>query len=363
MSRCIYQIASGDSGRNYSSLFLDHDVMLMGSGDPGHYGEKPQAYDKDPRRHQLRSFCEDPSPGDVISYPGAVGAVFVGVVPSSPHDRYNWSECFSDVLGWDLQHMRRVVWDRKPVEILEEIRKPPFFGQYKQQKTFTMVHEEAVTRMADRLAEAVPSRELKPLPTVPTPLSDEELGLRLFAAGLSNDSIERVLQVIVRIRRLTSWYWMMVEGCSAREESQNRPTEHEIVAHVVAPLLMALGWSEQLVAIEWNKIDVAFFVGTPTTREKCCMVLEAKRLWQPLAGAYEQAKSYVRDQHLVNCKTIATTEGSRLFLYRKQGETWPDQPSGYANFHAMRKDHVFHKGTSAVDTLIGLMPSRIGQSS
>lgn len=363
MSRSIYQIASGDTGRNYSSLFLDHDVMLMGPGDPGHYGENPHAYDKDPRRHQLRSFCEAPGPGDVVILRHGHRAVAVGVIPGSPHDRYDWSECFSDVLGWDLQHMRRVLWHRKPVEILDEIREPPFFGHYKQQKTFTMVHEDAVTRMADRLAQAVPSRDLNSLPSVPKPLSDEELGLRLFAAGLSNDSIERVLQVIVRIRRLTSWYWKMQEAASRTEQKQDRPTEHETVAHAVVPLLMALGWSEQLVAIEWNRIDVALFARTPTTRESCCMIFEVKRLWQALGPAYKQAKDNVVRQRLVNCRTIATTDGSRLLLYRKKDARWPDQPSGYANFHAMRTDHVFPKGTSAVDTLIGLMPSRIGQSS
>src|SRR5256885_6463148 len=43
--------------------------------------------------------------------------------------------------------------------------------------------------------------------------------------------------------RLLSWY-AQFGGDSGR------PTEHEVVAHMVLPLLLALGWSEQLVAVE-----------------------------------------------------------------------------------------------------------------
>ncbi|MDZ4779859.1 MAG: hypothetical protein SGJ19_06380 [Planctomycetia bacterium] len=58
----------------------------------------------------------------------------------------------------------------------------------------------------------------------------------------------------------------------------NRPSEHEIVAQVILPLMIALGWSEQLLAVEWHKIDLAVFRGTPTDAEHCELVCEAKAI-------------------------------------------------------------------------------------
>ncbi len=55
-----------------------------------------------------------------------------------------------------------------------------------------------------------------------------------------------------------------------------RPDEHEVVAHMVLPLLLALGWSEQLLAVEWHKVDLAGFWGTPTIPENCVLMCEAK---------------------------------------------------------------------------------------
>ena len=42
--------------------------------------------------------------------------------------------------------------------------------------------------------------------------------------------------------------------------------------------MKALGWSEQLLAVEWNKIDLAVFQATPRTPDKCALLCEAKSL-------------------------------------------------------------------------------------
>ena len=50
------------------------------------------------------------------------------------------------------------------------------------------------------------------------------------------------------------------------------------MAHIILPLLLALGWSEQLLAVEWQKIDLAAFGSTPTTAKTCVLVCEAEGL-------------------------------------------------------------------------------------
>ena len=33
----VWQIAAGETGRDYTKLFLDYDLMFMGPGNPGAY--------------------------------------------------------------------------------------------------------------------------------------------------------------------------------------------------------------------------------------------------------------------------------------------------------------------------------------
>jgi hypothetical protein len=53
-----------------------------------------------------------------------------------------------------------------------------------------------------------------------------------------------------------------------------------MIVHFVVPLLRALGWPVEWIAIKWRNIDVAVFHGLPQTAEKCRFVIEAKRFGQ-----------------------------------------------------------------------------------
>jgi hypothetical protein len=215
--------------------------------------------------------------------------------------------------------------------------------------TFTGVHDAEIRREGEAIAPLIKDRPLKPLPSIPRPLEDEDLGVELFAAGLPNESVERVLQTIRKTRRLVQWY----------PRCPGRPTEHEVVAHVVVPLMLGLGWSEQLMGVEWKRADAAFFRGTPTDEENCVMVCEVKKPGSPLGDAYLQAQKHAN--RLPNCSRVLATDGAFIFLYQKIGNTWPDQPSGYANLLKMRKDHLIPRGVSAVDTLVRLMPASLSR--
>jgi len=81
--------------------------------------------------------------------------------------------------------------------------------------------------------------------------SDEELGVELFRAGISNKNINDILVALQQAERLCSWYWS--------DQSGRYPTEFEIISHIIVPLLLGLGWSHQQIAVEWNRIDVALF--------------------------------------------------------------------------------------------------------
>jgi hypothetical protein len=128
---------------------------------------------------------------------------------------------------------------------------------------------------------------------------------------------------------------------------------------MVLPLLLALGWSEQLLAVEWRCIDLAAFHATPTTPEKCVLVCEAKKGGSGMQDVWQQALGYVEKLKLGSCRKILVTEGARFYLYSKTEGGWSDAPSGYLNVEKIREWHVAPKGTSGVDTIVALTPMNL----
>lgn len=343
----LWQIAAGEPRRDYRSLFIQHDVMLIGPGDPGAFDSvKYPAGQGASANSQVQNFATAPVPGDLVLLRVGHAVVAIGRIPEGADTAYLWNELFDDVLGWDLQHSRRVQWEPDLLKKFGDLK--AIFETRKQQPTFTRVHE-VETAVLDKIRASFPKRELRPLPVVSPVLSIEEFGVELFSAGVSNEVIDRLLGAIVRTRRLANWY----------RTAEGRPSEHEIVAHCIVPLLRALGWSEQLLGVEWQKIDVAVFDRTPTDVASCIAVVEAKGMNLPLSQAYEQAKGYVETRKLSKCRVIATADESRLFTYRREKDKWPEAPTGYLNTRAPRLRHLLPLHASSVGTVVELLPGRL----
>jgi hypothetical protein len=354
----VWQIACGESGRYYDDLFLDHDVMFLGPGRPGPFNPTNYARaaaEGEITKHsalQVQRFFQDVQPDDMVLLRKGYRVLSIGVAREMS---CYWLEEFDDVYGWDLQHCRRVQWQRHLDGQLDAIQaKHELFEDRKQIPTFTRVEDATVLNPVEPfLSKCSSAGQLKPLPKVPKPIGLEELGVRLFALGLPNHSVDQVIAALQRQRRLVGWY-------AAQGDAAKRPSEHEVVAHMVLPLMLALGWSEQLLAVEWNRIDLAAFAGTPTTAERCVLLCEAKHVGRGLQNVWEQARGYVTELGLVGCRKILLTEGARFYLYERDDKAgWPDRPTGYLNVEKIREDHVAPKGTSAVDTIVALTPMNL----
>jgi hypothetical protein len=352
-----WQMAAGEAGRFYSDIFLKHDVMFLG---PGYYGP----YDPKTYRNavaegwegsgiiaNIASFHDNVQPGQIVlmregHYIKAIGVIAEG--------NYEWSETFDDIYGWELQHTRRVIWQEHLNRDLELIQtKGALFGSRKQIPTFTRVYDESILTPLQPLFSSFRTRPLKSLPDpLPAPMTIDEIGQELFARGLANDAVVKVIASIERQRRLLSWYQRFGSDSA-------RPTEHEVVAHTVLPLLLALGWSEQLLAVEWRKIDLAAFWGTPTTEKNCVLVCEAKTRNHGLQGVREQAFNYIKDFKLNACQKVLLTDGGRFYLYTRASSNaaWSDQAVGYFNVEKIRTNHIAPPGTNAIDTIVALTPA------
>jgi len=243
----VWQIACGEPNRYYDDLFLDHDVMFLGPGRPGPYDggvyRKAAAEGWIRRSHpgRVKNFALGVQPGDIVLLRKGYRVITIGVAAGYS---YHWNESLDDVYGWDLQHCRAVCWQRHLDAELEKIQEQKdVFSRMKQIPTFTRVKQDRFLSPVEHLFSQVKKRPLKDPPSVPSPMGMAEIGERLFAAGLPNEAVDHVVNAIERQRRLVRWY-------AAQGKESKRPTEHEVVAHMVLPLLLALGWSEQLLAVE-----------------------------------------------------------------------------------------------------------------
>lgn len=349
----IWQVSAGDSRRDFSDLFLKYDLMLAGPGRFGAYNK--DGYDKvikqglytSTKIGYLRSFVEKAEPGDVVLLRDGSQFKSIGFIADEP---YFHSEIFDDVYGWDLQHARRVVWQEQLKE--ELVRLKLTFGSGKQASMFSGVNKKHIADALKPMQKRFKSRKLKSLPQESRLLSLEEFGEGLFSRGLPNNSVDQLIKAIERQRRLIRWYQL-------HGKASDRPTEHEIVAHMILPLLLALGWSEQLLAVEWRRVDLAAFTEAPTVSQKCCLVCEAKRFGHGMQNVFKQASAYVKKHKLVNCEKILLTQGKNLYLYERTGTDWISKPVGYLNIDKIRTNYLIPEGTNAVDTIMALTPSGI----
>jgi hypothetical protein len=343
----VWQIATGEPGRDYRELFFDHDIMILG---PSHLGSAMSgAYAVGSANSDLRqvhSFANNPKPGDRVLMRFAHEVIGVGQIPDGDDLQYRYEKAFKCVYGWNLCHCRRVAWARNFA--LGELA--GVFREAKQKPSFTEIHEKHIVEMVRSIDASCFDAPIKDMPAIkPDVYEEDELGIELFQAGVSNKNIEDILGALHQADRLCSWY-------KSKHCGKERPSENEVVSHIILPLFLGLGWSHQQVAVEWKSVDTAFFKATPTVQVNCVMVLEAKGLGQSLGEVLEQPLGYVKGLELTNVRYILTTDGANLFVYGKSRGEWSTHPIGYINVQSLQKQYILPRSTDLVNTLVMLQP-------
>ncbi len=304
----LWQVANGDGSRDTSQVFLTYGIAAIGPGDWGFYYDNYEIYTNNNDKF-VSKLVNEVVPGDLIVLrSGTRRIVATGIVcptgssPSlldkDPPSAYLYHEAFGDLDGMDWQHIIRVSWRIVNHEFKTEICGP-------RPSRLSKVRNDEVIKF---VSEHLPSNEstLPALPPEPVSMNISGLATELFGCGLSNSSVEMTISAIERIRRLLAWY--RIAGY---------PKEHETVSHMVIPLLLGLGWSEQQLAVEWNNIDIAAF-GTASLpanvrhHQNCKMIVEVKRVGEGLWWAGQQAKSYLEKYGLADiCARLVVTDGVR----------------------------------------------------
>jgi len=295
-------MTSGPVSGSYADLLVRHAVGLVGPGESGPW----RADRNDSVLRPVQQFAAEVQPGDaVLLRSGNSRLVAIGVVAGP----YDYVGQFDDVNGWDLQHARRVRWFSLP--------EPHDFGSaiFGGCAAFGKItHPEALS-LAAKLLNSPPSDwQIAPLP----PLPEEEPELQ---------DVPEALQHLVGLAQDLggSLYW-------DSQRFGDLPLEKETVAHLVVPLLRALGWQEEEIALEWRRTDVAVFHSLPRTPGSCWLVVEAKKLGEGLDFAVQQARDYVRVTG-ADCDVLVTN-GVR---YRLHGRDRQYDCVAYANLCRLRQ--------------------------
>ena len=113
-----WQVAAGESGRDYSDVFLRYGVILLGSGyvRSGHLGsflENPDNFrgHKDWRK-KVVTLAESMKCGDLVVLKRGHGIKGRILAAGRVVGDYEYLRQFDDVEGWDVRHGRRVKWYR-----------------------------------------------------------------------------------------------------------------------------------------------------------------------------------------------------------------------------------------------------------
>jgi hypothetical protein len=103
---------------------------------------------------------------------------------------------------------------------------------------------------------------------------------------------------------------------------------------LVIPLLRALGWTPQKMAIEWCNVDIALFSQLPREDENLNIVVEAKKKGNSCLSAKSQAQSYAQGK--INCNRLIVTDGLRYGIYLKNQNSF--NLHAYFNLTALKSE-------------------------
>ena len=348
--KTIWQQAAGDKDRKYVDVCLRWNVILNG---PSRLGDWPSCEDKllkdEISVRDIRQFCDVMMAGDIVVL--KLGTDLVHAVGQIVGD-YEYCEEFNDIDGWDIGHIRRVRW------LWESKQTPKKFPRdtLKWGDTTQLLKKEKSKKVVDWLNSLEISNDkwTSELPELPETVDElklnfEQVSEYLFDKGVASDSISSLMAQIDEFIRIANWYGR------SKKETKKEISERETVCYLVVPLLRALGWTPQRMAIEWNKIDIALFSELPRDEKSVSVVVEAKRMNGACLSAFHQAKSY--GEKYPNCKRIIVTDGRRYGIYvRKLGDDFDEKPYAYMNLTRLRDEYPVYECKGAREAILAMVP-------
>jgi len=349
-TRNYWQIAAGDTNRNYTDLCLEWDVVLTGNGCMGAYPEclEKLSWVTTRKKTDLGRFCAEVKHGDVVILRQGTDQVDgIGVVVGD----YEHREVFGDIDGWDLQHVRRVKWlTRKQKKFQTHTMK---LGDTTQKLDINKSSEiinwmKSLNLELDKEYTAEYLRSIPPDEDLQLEIKD--ISTRLFDQGIADYSIQALVEELSGFVRIAEWYAKIQYW-----EANKGPSEYETLTYLVVPLLKVLGWTPQRMAIEWNNIDIALFDQLPREDNNLNVVVEVKKKGNSCLTAVRQAESYAANKK--KCNRLIVTDGLRYGVYIKSEQEF--KLYAYLNIRNLKSGYPIFNCKGAAEALQAMTPEGV----
>ncbi len=304
----VWQVWDGPGGV-FAETFIQHSILLVGPRGPGAW--RPDRRDNDYLDDQgnggksIRWLAADVRSGDIVLLRRGLQEVRAIGVVAGGYEYFN--DIFDDVSGWDLPHGVRVRWCVPHGG--HEFGRVVFSSGHR----FSRIHDSEARDYAVRFVAS------PPIAWQEAPLA----GLPPAEPALTEIPTE-IAALVALAQDLEGLYW-------SSEAFGGKPREDEVVAHFVVPLLRALGWQPERIAVKWNDVDIAVFDSLPRSPASCRFIIEAKRPGALFEGALGQARGYLADLGIV--RDIVLTDGIRYYTFEAEGGF---ERVAYANLARLR---------------------------
>jgi hypothetical protein len=179
--------------------------------------------------------------------------------------------------------------------------------------------------------------------------------------GVASSSISSLLTEIGELIRVAKWYHRAVlaqeldkdQESAAGQKLDSQTSEHETVTYLVVPLLRALGWTPQRMAVEWKRVDVALFAQLPRGDKNLQVVVEAKKMGNSCLAAKSQANSYAEGKPA--CHRLIVTDGLRYGIFTRAEED-EFKIYAYLNLVDMKRHYPILECHGAAEALLSMAP-------
>jgi hypothetical protein len=263
-----------------------------------------------------------------------------------------WHDDFGDIDGWDLQHVQCMRWHWKCIS-----GEPQVFKKYSL-KWGATIHKMDNTEVLNwiRCEPANSTDQSAYLPSSSIPISDDGRDCETLANELHSTTFNEVIDYAGHLTAqggTSSTLALLKEAherAQAYRDQDMWPSEAEGIAHLVIPLLRALGWSWQQTAIEWDNMDLALFTGGDRNRDQVDTIIEAKRRGTSTLTARSQAEEYYQGKRrkksankkpLLSCHRIIVTDGIAYTIFERArgSQMFRSDPSAHLNLTRMRSSY------------------------
>lgn len=312
----VLQVSGGKRERDYHGWFIDHDVAAIGPGGLGPWDPNEAGNYVGNGKSALKAFYEAEIDQVVVLTVG-LQVKAVGLVK----ERADYKKDMRLFGNWDLFHVARVVWSTPGNPLVDRLllEAPKYKGQIKPRACWLGGGNAELSAWASSAVDVLQSEgHLGKESLVDLDFEDKAIDADQWRKSVPTEVQNEVIEIVDRSKEL----WRAIES----RKWSPPASENEIVALIVVPFLIALGWQPSNLALEWHpwgrfRADVAGFSTENRIREDCRLLVEAKTPGKGLVFAKGQVFSYANgdggDPGID--APILTTDGFSWVLYESAG--------------------------------------------